>query len=897
MTRRLAAVWSTVSSAPWRRAPWLLWRNPGVVATVVGACAVMAAAASSVPLFASSVGTAAVAFQAEERCGLDTGATMSIGATPADLREPAVDPFRPLSRELGPSTRWLRLQLVPLIGSDSQRADSVSIVTGDGAIDHVERLDGESDGGLWITDRAADVTGLGVGDVATVGTVSVPVSAIYRDLSGHTVAPFWCSNVEQLLIVARGGDLVRPPPMLIADPSTFADILEGLDIEEASGTWEAPLRDGLTIAGAEMLASTLACRQPRSAELAWCADGQPLLPRRSGGLSRDPVPARDDADFVQRFLGSSLPFLTTRAAAIRTAVGSGIWPVAAFATLAGAGLVAASASLWFERRRREVQLLHVRGVSPAGIAGKAVLELSLPAALGAAIGFGTAHALVVRLGPSSVLEPGAVREAATWTSIALIGAWATVAIVVGWRVRALDARPARRRWAGWVPWELPLVWATVTSYESLGSWGVPVGRGASVSRVDVWGLLFPVLFLVTTVAVLGRLLGLAVGPLLARSRSWPSPLYLVVRRVARHRGTVVGLVAAAAVAAGVLGYATTMNRSLQATLGAKATTFVGSDVAVRVLGDGRFPADLVDRSTEVGFHETARLDDGRGTSVTVEVIDPETFARAVHWDATFASAPLAALLDRLAVDPASGAAPAIVVGASARGVTEVAIVDGATHRITIDPITGVDAFPGMKRTKGTVFVAGAALAGTGLEADRVETWIAGDRTDSIAALDRAGLGFEEMRRLDEVADRSSFLTVTWTFSFLRSLGVAAGLLVIGGVAVYLDARRRDRLLGYAFLVRMGFGRREHRRSLFAELVASVLVGCWAGAAFALAAAQLAHGRIDPVPTFRPGPLLRPDTAVLAGLAVGSLVLVAVSAVVAQRRIDRDDPAEVLRAGL
>ena len=51
-----------------------------------------------------------------------------------------------------------------------------------------------------------------------------------------------------------------------------------------------------------------------------------------------------------------------------------------------------------------------------------------------------------------------------------------------------------------------------------------------------------------------------------------------------------------------------------------------------------------------------------------------------------------------------------------------------------------------------------------------------------------------------------------------------------------------------------------------------------------------------MPGFPPAPLLRPALAVVAGLAVVSLVIVGVAAVLAQRRIEQDDPVEVLRAG-
>jgi ABC-type lipoprotein release transport system permease subunit len=95
---------------------------------------------------------------------------------------------------------------------------------------------------------------------------------------------------------------------------------------------------------------------------------------------------------------------------------------------------------------------------------------------------------------------------------------------------------------------------------------------------------------------------------------------------------------------------------------------------------------------------------------------------------------------------------------------------------------------------------------------------------------------------------------------------------------------------------MGLSGRQHRRALVVELSASVLVGCWGGLVIALVAAWFAHQQIDPVPGFPPAPLLRPATVVVAVLAAASLVIVGVAAVLAQRRIERDDAVEVLRAG-
>jgi len=907
MGHRIRGTLATASSAPWRRAPWLLWRRPGVLATVAGACAVMAASVAAVPLFLSSVGTESVALQASERCPRDTGATVRLSSTVNGVTSPTADPFVPLADRLGPSNRWVRLEDLSLAGATPSDDTPASLLVRDGALDNVEVLEGSAGPGLWIPDRAAELTGLTIGDPATIGEVVVPVAGVYRDVAGATVDDFWCSNADLVLLEVRGADVVLPPPLLIVDPATFAEIMGGLGIERAQGAWEAPMRDGLTVADTVDLIRTLACRPAEPQVLTWCVDGQPPVPQRSAGgppvvrqswdaADLDPVTAADDAAFVERYLQSHLPFVAERSRAIQTSVAGGIWPMAGFAALAGVGLVAAAASLWFDRRRREITLLTARGVSPAGLGVKAVLELCVPLLVGVLAGIGLAYGAVVWLGPSPVLEPAAVRQATLAGLVALAGAAATVGAVVVRRARAHDGKRRRLR-LGILPWEVALAGATLVSYRRLGDWGVPVGRGAEVSRVDVLGLLFPVLFLVTAVAVLSRVLVLALRPLLATSRTWPTALYLGVRRVARYRVAVVGLVAASAIAAGVLGYAATMNRSLDATLQAKGRTFVGSDLAGRIPTDEHIPTEISDRATEVHVYWRAWVHDGRREGVVVVAIDPTTFERAAFWDASFSRASLRDILDRLAATPVDGHVPAVVMGTDVVGSAQVGIVGGGTHELTIDPLEDVRTFPGVKRGKPTVFVAASALEDLDVGLGWSEAWISGDREQTLEVLAAAGSQFDEGRRLAEVVDSASFLTVSWTFGFMQSLGISAGLLVLGGVAVYLDARRRDRLLGYAFMRRMGLRPRQHRRALVVELTASVLVGCWMGLGMAVVAAWFAYQRIDPVPNFRPDPVLRPAVAIVAALAAVSMLIALAAAVFAQRRVDRDDPVEVLRAGV
>ncbi|HZA78303.1 MAG TPA: FtsX-like permease family protein [Acidimicrobiales bacterium] len=925
---RIRAALATLGTAPWRRAPRLLWRRPGVLATVAGATVVLAASAAAVPLFLSSAGSEATAVQAGERCPRDTGAIHPTGFTASELRDPPPDPFAPLADTLGPTASWARFRTT-LVRPDGSRAPEMPILARDDFLDHVEVVDGSPGPGLWISDRAATITRLERGDVATIdgamveseisGTpfeipfddpAELPIAGVYRDMGGP--APdddYWCAHAD-LLLSEVPGDL--PDPLLLADPGTMAELVGALGIDAVPGAWEAPLRtDDLTPTEADALVTDLACGSEVAPDLAWCSDievaADGTITRRieaptvEGPFGRFTPRADeleyDDADaFVSAAFSSHLPFVTERTRAIQGSVAGGVVPVAAFAAVAGIGLVAAAASLWLDRRRREVTLLSVRGVSPAGLGLKAVLELAVALLVGSTAGVGLAYGLVVWLGPSTVVEPAAIGWAAAGGAAALLVAAAVVGLVVATRARRQLAR--RRRWdrLSAVPWEILAGAMAVLSYRRLGEWGVPVAQGAEVTTVDVLALLFPLVFLLAAVALAMRLLTLALPRLRAASRRWPPALYLAVRRVARHRVAVTGLVAASAVAAGVLAYAATLNRSLAATLDAKAQAFVGSDVAVGLPPGEHLAPTLSQPATTVSTYWYAWIETDRREGVVVLAIDPDTFRRAAFWDPAFSDVPLGELLDRLSAPAADGRVPAVVVGADAPTVTEAAITGGPTTRFTIEQMADVEAFPGMKRQTPTVVVAASALDDFTPHGATTEAWIRGDHDDVLAGLEDAGAEFRETRRFGEVVDRASFLTVSWTFGFMQSLGVAAGVLTVGGTAVYLDARRRGRVLGYAFARRMGLARGAHRRAMLVELTAGVVVGCWLGVGIALTGAWLAYRRIDPVPDFRPGPLLRPATTVAAALALVALVVAGLAAILAQRRTDRDDPVEVLRAG-
>jgi len=138
---------------------------------VAGATMVLVAPLAAVPLFLSSVGTASVAVQAAERCPRDTGASYTVLLAPSEAAAPAGDPIGPLRGALGPVTLWSATEnLVRLSGPDPRDDTQAVVLARDGAGDHIEVLAGTPGAGpgAWLTDRAAEATGLGPGDVATI---------------------------------------------------------------------------------------------------------------------------------------------------------------------------------------------------------------------------------------------------------------------------------------------------------------------------------------------------------------------------------------------------------------------------------------------------------------------------------------------------------------------------------------------------------------------------------------------------------------------------------------------------------------------------------------------------------------------------------------------------------
>jgi putative ABC transport system permease protein len=442
---------------PWTRAPFLPFRQPAVILAVLGAAAILACASSSAALFLSSASAESLSRMLAAHCpdaGYPTVRATSVVGDPArgvpasalPLQARSVDDGAVRSalraQGFGDPSRELISEQRPQVALGPLDLDGLLLYQ-DGAIANVTRLGPARPGpGVWLSQSFATRLSARPGDTLRLtsgggGGAGAPVRVvgIYRDLFDEPSRPYWCSQQATL----AGLDNPPPPPMLATDVPTFERLRDGFGGSSAD-SWVAP---------ADLSAVTL--EQARS-----IADRQEAA-YRSLGLS-------PPTGLVERTSGTGqLPELVRRTELIRAGLRGPVLPIALGGSILALLLVGAAGSYWADRRAREVRLLSSRGVGPAALAVKAVLELALPAVAGTVLGWALARWLVSGLGPSPRVDRSAPWQAGATALAAMVAGLALLALVAGLRSRAATERPvgARRGWVAVVPWELLVLGASL----------------------------------------------------------------------------------------------------------------------------------------------------------------------------------------------------------------------------------------------------------------------------------------------------------------------------------------------------------------------------------------------------------------------------------------------------
>jgi putative ABC transport system permease protein len=893
----------------WVKAPLVLLQYPGLFVALAVGSMLLALAAASYPLFVSATASDLLRSEIAKPSISSYGAGIGFRAGGMPLPDPAnEDPSARVPKtgsaftglvSKSPYLEPVRETTLGLVinvtrADDANRTSTARLFAGDDAASNVHLTSGSAEGGALIPDLVASSLNVGPGDTISLPSqrgapVTVPVSGVYRSLYKGTSNGYWLPWYDQLVVYCS--TCPPPPQPIILSRTQFLDVSSQIGQRRAAFSWVAPLAPGLSLDQATQQAAftdalhhhidtgdddvAKLLRHCNTTFFGFCGGGN--------------VPV----------VSSQLP-LVVRTVDRRVATVEGPAKLLRAAGLAVALIVIAAVGAFaMAARRVEAALLFARGAGPVTVGVRSTLESVLPAAAGAATGFGLALLLVKWLGPSAPVGSNDMRDAIRATVIApgvaivLIGLVSSVSFL-----RHSEHHRARLGVLAKVPWEIGLAVASLVVFERLRTGGAFVADAAlGTKRPSVLLLAFPVLFIAGFATIVARLFTLACAWLRRRSARMPSAPYLAVHRMAGAANLTMLLVAAAGLSLGLFVQALTVAGSMRTTVDAKAEVFIGSDVQATIDYGYTRPVDFPAPFTRViREYQAGTIPSGR--TFDLLTIDTRTFTDAAFWNDTFADRPLAELAHSLE-GGIEGGVPILVAGGDDVTPTSMHIDQ---LDVPVRVVGRAEAFPGMTTLRPLFVVDERRLleqigdAPNPLDEPNTSTelWIKGSLARANEAIATLPYTPGLVLTANEVEDIPYIAAVIDTFLVMNGLGLAAALLVIAAMLMYLQARQRSQVVSYGLSLRMGMSSSGHLRALVAELATMLGLAYLAGATLAIVSAHLLVPLLDPLETIPPTPLLVVPATLIA-IAAPVLLLVAVGGGwLTDRRARAADLGQVMR---
>jgi hypothetical protein len=798
--------------------------------------------------------------------------------------------------ELGSPIRFVLgadvLTTLPGQGDPESGPVSGRIFSGTNAERHVEVIDGDGSNGALVPDSVAEPLGVGPGDeIQLSGTAVLRIGGVYRALYKSPTSGYWSPWSEQ--IFRQCPDCPEQPQFILVGRDEAVRLSRDLrdpEQRDLDYAWVAPIDDlSLDVdeardvrAYAARILGEVTDRKSRLGRLFRCCG------RAYGGFFF----FRRDAEFR-----SSMP-LVLREVDRRTATVEGPLRLLLIAGLGvAAAVVAAAAAFAVAGRRTEAAFLHAHGWGPLRFAGKASVEAFIPIGLGAAAGFGAASWLIATFGPAAQAAPSARAVSITWAVAAAAAGLVVLGVTSGVSfIRTFEVHSLKRRLA-WVPWEILAIVGALLVLRRLNAGGALIeDPRLDILRPSALLLAFPVLFVAGFATLGARILVEVLRRTASRaSRGSPAP-YLTVHRLTSLPKLTVLLVGAAALCLGIFVDSQTMVGSLRSTVDAKAGVFVGSDLQVLIDSNAPEQDDFplpITRATRVKYAGSMTPGD---VPFDMVGIDPDTIVGAAYWDDEFSDEPLEDLVARLPSE--TGPLPVILV----QGEGEPTGMAIAQIETPIEVVGRASAFPGVSSDDPVLVVDAASLerrlgaGGNPLDrpSARTEFWIAGPTEEALASVGELEAFPLGTLTADEVKDVPFIAASIDTFSMLNILGLAAGVLVIGVLVVYLQARQRARTVSNVLSMRMGMRDGQARAALVLELAALLLAAFVLGTMTGMIAGRLIAPLLDPLQTIPPPPLFEPPIAAALWTLVGLAVVSVGGGWLVHRRAAAIDLGEVLR---
>jgi predicted lysophospholipase L1 biosynthesis ABC-type transport system permease subunit len=173
-------------------------------------------------------------------------------------------------------------------------------------------------------------------------------------------------------------------------------------------------------------------------------------------------------------------------------------------------------------------------------------------------------------------------------------------------------------------------------------------------------------------------------------------------------------------------------------------------------------------------------------------------------------------------------------------------------------------------------------------------WARGPSRAVEQAIERSSLGADYLYSADDVLHSPDVRETTRAYAFLRAIAVAAGVLAVVALLLYLQTRQRAQVVGFALGRRMGLRPVDELLALAIEVASMLLFAVVVGAIVAVAASRPLVRRVDPLPQL-------PTTTspivpwLVVGVTFAALALVSiVLAGAAMLSSSREDVGENLR---
>lgn len=900
---------STGGAPLWRKTPFVLARYPGLFGSIAFGALLLAVATAAYPLFLSASASRLLRSGIHDplvtpsgagfiyRNGTmpmpkpgETGSTVDrAGAAVAELsHDPSLGAVEPSM--LGP--------VIQVARADRPRvARSVRLFAGPAAIANVNVVGGTATDavGVWVPDDVAHNLHISSGDEVVVTSQSgqherEPVAGVFESLYKQAnLDGFWHPWYDDLVLYC--GLCAPPPQPLIVPNDDVRAIADTLRIGHAAFAWIAPVSGTLTLEDARRV----------SAEGLEASDrifkGSSSISQLLGACyARNFCNEKNGPRFTNQMhevLQGVERRITTIDAPGRLIRGAGL--LVALVVVAGAGAFSMAA------RRVEASLLYARGIEPRTIAVRSALEAIGPCAIGAIGG------LALSLGAVGWLERGgAVAGDARTAAIrgAVVAAAAAVALIgivsAASFLRHSEHHRTRLAFLAGIPWEIGLAALSLVILERIRSGGAfTIDPSTNLRRPSGLLLLFPVLFLAGFATLVARAFGAALGRWRTRSGRLRPPLFLAVHRLAAAPRLTLLLIGASGLCLGLFVQSQILVRSLRATVDAKARVFVGSDLQARIEFDNTVPDRFPMPFTRVTRRLQAGTMEPGGGDYDLLAIDPSTFAPAAYWNPAFGDTSLDDLVGRLERRP-DGIVPILLVGDTSEDPTRLEIDQ---IEVPVRVVGRASSFPGVSTLHPLVVLDETALLAAAGDApnplDEVgastQLWIRGDPIRSEAALARAlpyQPGLEITAR--EVEDIPYISATIDSFEVMNGLGLAAALLVLVAMLMYLQARQRSQIVSYGLSLRMGMRPAGHLAALVAELTAMLGTALVAGVVLAFVAIRLVLPDLDPLPDIPPAPLQLVPVLLIALAAPIAFVVAAGGAWITDLRARRSDLGQVMR---